>query len=238
MTQVGIWGEGVDFRGHLAAPDGEGPWPGVVMVHDVLGFRGDVRDRADELAGHGYLVLAPSLYSHGRAPGCVIATMRAALTGQGVAFADIDSARAWLVARPDCTGKVGVLGFCIGGDFALACAPRFDFAAAAVNYGLVRDDAQTALAGSCPMVGSWGAHDRRLRGSAERAEAALTALGVPHDVKEYDSVGHSYLNDLPRVLRGSKNPLAIALSATHRDPAAVEDTWRRIHAFFGEHLGS
>lgn len=236
MTNIGIWGDGVSISGHLAVPAGQGPWPGVVMVHDVLGLRGDVVARADELAAHGYLVLAPSLYSHGRKPGCVIATMRAAITGQGVAYADIDAARESLVSRADCTGKVGVLGFCIGGDFAMACAPRFDFAAASVNYGAVPKDAETALSGSCPVVGSWGGHDRRLRGAAARAEAALTALGVPHDLKEYDTVGHAYLNDLPRAFRGRRNPLAIAFATSHEDPAAVTDTWRRIHAFFGEHL--
>jgi len=237
MPDVRIPSGDVQLDAYLAVPDGAGPWPGIVVIHDILGFRGDVRDQADRLAGHGYVVAAPRLYSRGNKPGCLIATIKAAVSGAGPAFADLDATRAWLAARADCTGRVGILGFCIGGDFALLCAPRYDFAAASVNYGSVPKDPETALAGSCPVVGSWGAHDRRLRGSADRAQAALDALGVPNDVKEYPTVGHSFLNDLPVAFQGRYNPLALAMSVQHRDPAAVEDAWRRIFAFFDEHVG-
>lgn len=237
MTALTIPSGDAELDAHFAVPDGAGPWPGVVVIHDILGFRGDVREQADRLAGHGYLAVAPRLYSRGRKPACLVATMKAALSGRGPAYADLDASRAWLAARSDCTGQVGVLGFCIGGDFAMLCAPRYDFAAAAVNYGAVPADAETALAGSCPVVGSWGARDgRRLRGHADRAEQALDALGVPHDIEEYPTVGHSFLNDLPLAFRGGYNPLALAMHVQHRDPAAVEDAWRRILAFFDEHV--
>lgn len=117
----------------------------------------------------------------------------------------------------------------------MMCAPRYDFAAASVNYGAVPRDAQR-LRGSCPVVGSWGAKDRRLRGSAARAGAALDVLGVPNDVKEYPTVGHGFLNALPPAFAGARNPLAVAMAVNHRDPAAVEDAWRRIFAFFDEHV--
>lgn len=235
MPSVSFPSGGVDLDGYFAVPPGDGPWPGVVVVHDVFGFRGDVRDQADRICAEGYAVLAPSLYSRGRKPGCLVATMKAAITRQGPAFADLDAARSWLADRPDCTGRVGILGFCVGGNFAMMCAPRFDFAAASVNYGEVPKDAEE-LRGSCPVVGSWGAKDRRLRGSAARAGAALDALGVPNDVKEYPAVGHGFLNRLPPPLRGRYNPLAVAMSVNYRDPAAVEDAWRRIFAFFDEHV--
>jgi len=236
MAAVRIPSSDLELDAYLAVPEGVGPWPGIVVIHDILGFRGDVRDQADRLARHGYVAAAPRLYSRGSKPGCLIATMNAAQSGQGPAYADLDATRAWLAAREACTGQVGVLGFCIGGDFAMLCAPRYEFAAASVNYGSVPEDAETALAGSCPVVGSWGAHDRRLRGSHDRVEAALDSLGVPNDAKEYPTVGHSFLNVLPLAFRGRYNPLAMALSVQHRDPAAVEDAWRRIFAFFDEHV--
>lgn len=104
-----------------------------------------------------------------------------------------------------------------------------------MNYGSVPEDTEL-LRGSCPVVGSWGAKDRRLRGSAARAGAALDALGVPNDIREYPTVGDGFLNALPPAFRGSHSPLAVAMAVNHRDPAAAEDAWRRIFAFFDEHV--
>lgn len=133
----------IELDAYVAVPDGAGPWPGIVVVHDILGFRGDVRACADRLARHGYVVAAPRLYSRGSKPACLIATMKAAVSGQGPAYADLDATRAWLAARADGTGRVGILGFSIGGDFAMLCAPRYEFEAASVNYGAVPEDAES-----------------------------------------------------------------------------------------------
>jgi len=65
------------------------------------------------------------------------------------------------------------------------------FAASAVNYGLVPHHAAAVLEGACPIVASYGAKDRALRGHAARLEQGLTANGIDHDVKEYTAVGPS-----------------------------------------------
>jgi carboxymethylenebutenolidase len=163
-------------------PRTQAPWPGVVVIQDALGLTDDIREQADRLAAAGYLALAPSLYS-GRGIRCVIATLRASRSGEGSAYGDIDAARRWLAERDDCTGRVGIIGFCMGGGFALLSAPRFD--AAAVNYGEVPTDATARLVGACPIVGSYGGRDRTLPGRAERLRSALGELGVAYDVKEY-----------------------------------------------------
>jgi carboxymethylenebutenolidase len=219
------------LKAYLATPTTAGPWPGVVVVQDALGLSDDIKHQADRLAAAGYLAIAPDLYSAGGRL-CVLRTLSASRSGEGRAYDDLEAARRWLVARDDCTGRVGIIGFCMGGGFAVLCAPRFDFAAAAPNYGEVPKDAEQRLRGACPVVGSYGKRDLTLRGRAGRLEAALQALGVPHDIKEYEDAGHSFMNRL------SVGPLRPLLGVTRFDyrHESSEDAWRRILAFFDEHV--
>jgi len=149
---------------YLAVPFGsagaKGPWPGVVVIHEAFGLNADTRAHADRLAALGYLALAPDLLDGRLWVRCLRSMFRQLRAGSGPAFETLDACRAWLAARPDCTGKTGVIGFCMGGGFALMCAPRGEYSAAAVNYGEVPADAEAVLAGSCPVVGSYGGRDR------------------------------------------------------------------------------
>jgi carboxymethylenebutenolidase len=219
---------------YLAVPDGEGPWPGVVIVHDAFGMTADIRRIADRFAANGYLAMVPALYQHGRKPACIVSTFRSLSAGRGVAVDDIVAARDHLVADARCSGRVASVGFCMGGGFCLLLAPRGVFDATSVNYGLLPDDLST-LRGSCPMVASYGADDSRLAGAAARIEVELVAGGVPHDVKEYPGVGHSFMNDwdTPAPLRRVVRTAGLAYSAPE-----AEDAWLRILAFFDEHLAA
>lgn len=221
-----------ELRAYLAVPPGAGPWPGVVVIQDALGLTDDIRSQADRLAAAGYLAFAPDLYS-GRGIRCVVATLSASRSGQGPAYEDIDAARQWLSEREDCTGRVGIIGFCMGGGFALLSAPRYDFAAASVNYGEVPDDAVERLSGACPIVGSYGRRDLTLRERAKRLEDALTELGVPHDIKEYPEAGHSFMN---RINAGPVLGTVAGLARFNYHHPSAEDAWRRILGFFGTHL--
>jgi carboxymethylenebutenolidase len=221
-----------ELRAYLATPRGEGPWPGVVVVMDALGLSDDIRLAADRLATAGFLAFAPDLYS-GRGIRCVVATLGASRSGRGETYEDIEGARRWLSAREDCTGKIGIIGFCMGGGFALLSAPRFAFSAASVNYGEVPADPEQRLAGACPIVASYGARDRGLQGRAQRLENALQALGIEHDVKEYPDAGHSFMN---RINAGpGLGHLVKFIGMDYRHESA-EDSWRRILDFFDVHL--
>ncbi len=235
-VQLGaVTGGSTQLQGYLARPSGTGPWPGVVALHEAWGVDDVLRRQVDRLAAAGYLALGPDLYSDGGLPRCIVTTFLALSRGQGKALADIEASRQWLLAQGDCTGKIGVIGFCLGGGFALVTSTR-GFDAASANYGPVPKHAEQALAGACPIIGSYGAKDLLMRGMAPTLTRALATIGVTYDVKEYPTAGHSFLNDEPngpRVLR----PL-LRIAHIGPDPVAASDAWARIEAFFAAHLGN
>jgi carboxymethylenebutenolidase len=219
-------------KAHLAVPPvGDGPWPGVVVLHESFGLTDDIRQQADRFAAAGYLALAPDLYSAGGAWRCIRATFRSLMAGHGKAFDDIETARTWLAARDDCTGRIGVIGFCMGGGFALLTAAR-GFAASAPNYAHLPKDLDTALRGACPVVASYGAKDRTLHGTAAQLESGLARAGVEHDVREYPDAGHSFLN---RHDLGPGGALLRVAGIGYHEPSA-EHAWGRILRFFDRHL--
>jgi carboxymethylenebutenolidase len=222
-----------NLHGYLVRPSGAAPWPGMVMLHEAFGLDAVMLRQADRLGAAGYLTLAIDLFSAGGTVRCLVSTMRALMTGHGRAFVDIEAARDWLVSSSESTGRVGVIGFCMGGGFALLTAGS-GFDVASVNYGSLPRDLDTAVAAACPIVASYGGRDRTLRNAASRLEEALTKAGVVHDVKEYPAAGHAFLNDAeagPRVLR----PL-MRVAGMGPEPAAAADAWRRIEDFLADHL--
>ena len=221
---------------HVSEPQGSGPWPAVVVLHDASGMTGDVVHQAQWLAGEGFLAAAPDLLRGGTITQCLRDMIRDYATWEGQVFSQIEAVRTWLAARPDWTGRVGVIGFCMGGGFALALAPGHGFAAASANYGGLPKDAERFFAGACPIVGSYGRRDRSLKGAAARLEEVLTAAEVVHDVKEYPEAGHGFLNDHgPGEVPFLYQALGSAVHTRYHEASAL-DARRRIAAFFREHL--
>ncbi|HVA53898.1 MAG TPA: dienelactone hydrolase family protein [Acidimicrobiales bacterium] len=221
------------LRGYLARPDGTGPWPGVLMIHEAFGLDDMTRRHADRLAAAGFLTLAVDLYSAGGARRCLISTVRAMMKGEGRALVDIEAARTWLKSSTECTGGVGVIGFCMGGGFALLTAGT-GFDVASVNYGEMPRHKVDPFEGACPIVGSYGARDRSLKHTASRLDEALTKAGVIHDVKEYPNAGHAFLNDEPVGPRPLRPLLRVA--GVRPEPASAADAWKRIEEFFATYL--
>jgi carboxymethylenebutenolidase len=125
MADTTIPGGHGDLPVYLATPASTQPWPGVVLIHDAFGMGQDVRNQADWLASEGYLTAAPDLFSWGRPVACVRRAISDLRRRAGRTFEDVETVRVWLTGHPGCTGRVGVIGFCMGGGFALLLAPGF-----------------------------------------------------------------------------------------------------------------
>jgi carboxymethylenebutenolidase len=228
--------DGRPVRAHLARPErAEGPVPGLLVLHEILGLNDDIRRIAARFAAEGYVALAPDIFDgRGPKPVCMLRAVADVTRGEGPAVDDMLAARDWLAGRPDVDGgRIGVVGFCMGGSFALLLGSVGDFQVAAPYYGEVAPSADR-YRGICPVVAGYGARDRVFAGKGRLLESHLQALGVPHDVKLYGRAGHSYMSQHRSWL------MALApftpLRARYEE-AAAEDSWRRMLAFFRAHLG-
>ena len=157
--------------------------------------------------------------------------MRELLTKRGRALDDVLAARDHLKALPQCTGRAGIAGFCMGGQFALVMSPK-GFDASAPFYGtpLPRELSET-LDGACPVVASFGSRDPMGIGAPKKLQRVLDQKGIVNDVKAYPRAGHAFANKLPA------QPL-LRITAFGYSQAATDDAWARVFAFFAEHLRS
>jgi carboxymethylenebutenolidase len=194
----------------------------VVVIHEIYGLNDNIRDVADRFAAEGYAALAVDLFSTGPRAICMARIMNGMLLRplkNGV-VRDLRDSLDFLGARPDVdAGRLGAIGFCMGGTYALqlACAGS-GIKVASLFYGL-NPRPLAVVERACPLVGSYPEKDFTARGG-RRLDAALDGHGVPHDVKIYPGARHSFFND-----RGQAH-----------DPEAAVDSWRRTLAFFQEHL--
>jgi carboxymethylenebutenolidase len=226
-----IYLPGEAIGGYLAIPPEPGPAPGLVVLHQAFGLDDDIRRITDRLASMGYLAVAPDLLAGGRWR-CLATLFRDVMRGRGPSVERAAEVVAWLSARADNTGKVGVIGFCLGGGLAylLGAVDRVEVVAA--NYG--KPPPVSQMPGLCPVVASYGARDRVFGRAAGTVERGLAAAGVAHDVKLYPGAGHGFMNQAEG--HGLLAALIRPLLAVGYDREAAEDSWRRIDEFFNAHL--
>jgi carboxymethylenebutenolidase len=217
----------------FATPASTSAVPGVVVLHDIFGMSHDLRNQANWLADSGFLSVAPDLYYKGGRLVCIRQVIRDMMARSGPAFDDVEASRSWLLAQPGCNGRIGVVGFCMGGGFALLLVSGHGFSAAGINYGgPLPKDVDDFLNTACPVVGSYGGLARWEQGVADQLAAALDRALVPHDVKEYSDAGHSFMNNH----RGYGFLKVLRFKAVGYNEAATIDTRRRIAGFFHLHM--
>ena len=180
-------------KGWYAEPEGEGNYPGVVMVHEWWGLNEHIKEKAEELAEQGYRVLAVDL--HGS-----VATTREeamALVGsldQEAALSNMKAAVAFL--KQEGAEKVAVLGWCFGGGQALQFSlTGEDIDATVVYYGTLVTEPARLSAIQWPVLGIFGSADQSISTTTVAAfEAALNQLEIENEVYVYEGVGHAFAN--------------------------------------------
>lgn len=236
---VAVPGVARPMAAYVARPDGEGPWPAVVVGFEMFGVTPYIRRVADRLAGFGLLAVVPDFY-HRTAPGHS-GTADAEGRTRGLELlnrltreevrADLEAVLAHLEQRPDTAGRPSMAGFSLGGHLAWFAATQIPLAAVAAVYPGWLTTSGTALSRPEPLLGltpriadGGGCRLLYLAGSDDhvatpeqtaRVREALGAAGVPHEVVVYPGTPHGFLADERDTYR----------------PAQAEDAWRRLASF-------
>ena len=209
------------------------PAPGVLVLHELFGLNDDIRRIADRFAALGYVAVAPDLLDGGRIS-CVARAMAQIQRGEGSILDTAEEHLRSLADREDVIDRrVAVVGFCMGGSFALLLGARGTAHAVSANYGIFPgDDIAQRL---CPVIASYGGKDHLMGRDGIKLSRALEGTDVPHDIVTYPNAGHSFMNEAEGH-RVSKALIGRPLMAVAFDEDSAEDSWGRIEAFFVEHL--
>jgi carboxymethylenebutenolidase len=214
---------------YVARPTGGGPFPGLMVFHEAFGLNDDIRRIADRFATNGYVTVAPDLIGGGF--GCLVKVFRDLARGSGHAYNKARASIDFLADQADVDDdRLGLVGFCMGGDFALALGIDERIKVTAPNYGKAPDDAH--IEKLCPVVASYGNKDKVFRGNAARLETVLTAAGIDNDIKLYPDAGHSFINTYAPWYTAITGPV-MAVGYCHDE---AEDAWMRMLAFFETQL--
>jgi len=213
------------MRGYLAQPAAaKGKLPGVLVVHENRGLNPHIEDIARRIALEQFVVFAPdALTSAGGYPGDEDKARE--LFGkldQVKITEDFVTAVSVLKARPDCTGKLGVVGFCYGGGMANTLATRVPELSAAVPFYGKQPEAADVAKIKAPMLIHYADKDDRVNAGIPAFEEALKANKIKYQIFKYDGTQHGFNNDTtPRF-----------------DKAAATLAWQRTIDFFKKNLQS
>ncbi|MFN0105476.1 MAG: dienelactone hydrolase family protein [Bryobacteraceae bacterium] len=211
------------IKGYLVRPARGGKAPGVLVIHENRGLNPYIEDVARRLGTSGFVAFAPDgLTSVGGYPGNDEAAGKLFGTvDRGKMAEDFIAAARWLKAREDCTGKIGVVGFCFGGGVSNMLAVRLgaDLSAAVPFYGSQATAADAAKI-KAPLLLQYAELDKRINDGWPAYEEALKANSVTYSAYIYEKTNHGFHND----------------TTPRYDEAAAKLAWTRTIDFFNKYL--
>lgn len=217
--------DGGELLGYLAEPEGPGPHPGVLLIHEWWGLNEGIPVLAEALADEGYVVFAPDAYR-----GHVTSLIPRALwlrltTPERRVFGDVDSGLAYLRGLQSVDPeRVASMGFCFGGGHSLQLGLRQseNLALTILYYGAVVTDRELLrpLTDAQPVLGIFAEDDVTIFTSEVlEFEAALDSLDIANEITIYPGVGHAFLNE-----------------ENFEEPGAARDAWRQTLEFLERNL--
>ena len=214
--------------GYLAVPEGEGPFPALVIIHEWNGLVDRVRQVADDLAAEGYVTLAADLYQGrtGSNPEENRALVGEARSDMPAVIDNLNAAVTYLRSRPDVTGRVGAMGWCFGGGIALSYGlDGQNHEATAIFYGNLVQDPEVLAGMDHEVYGTFAREDQGIPPADVQAfESALESAGIEHDIHIYDDVNHGFWLHVDQAVD------------TRAEPAL--DAWQRLKAYLERTLGT
>lgn len=217
--------DGTELIGYLTQPDGPGPHPAVLLIHEWWGLNEGITILADALAAEGYVVLAPDAYR-----GKVTAQFPRALwlrltTPEEQVFADVDAAFAYLMSLENVdTSRLASMGFCFGGGHSLQLGMRQseNLALTIIYYGAVVTEPELLrpLTDGQSVLGVFGEEDQSIPvADVLEFEAALNTLDIPNEITIYKGVGHAFLTE-----------------ENYDEPGAAGEAWQQTLRFLSENF--
>jgi carboxymethylenebutenolidase len=211
-------------QGLLYTPPGKGPFPALIVIHEYWGLNDWVKEQASKLADQGYEALAIDLYRGKVAttPDMAHELMRGVPDDR--ANRDLEAAFDFLQSQPNVKkDRIGAIGWCMGGGYALEVAiDEPTLAADVINYGHLVTDPSTIKKINAPILGMFGAQDQGITpDDVHKFEAAMKAQGKTVEIKIYDDAGHAFEN--PNNKTGYR-------------AADAEDAWKRTVTFLADSL--
>ena len=219
--------DGGTFEAYCAVPE-SGSGPGMLLFQEIFGINDNIRGLCDKLAGEGYVTLAPDMFwrieprfERKDESGFADAIAMVQKLDFATAIDDIKAAHAHLKAMPECTGKVGATGFCLGGALAFAAATQSKVDASVPYYGSAINDMLDQVGElECPTMFHYGNNDPFIP-EEKIAEVEAAVAGKPNVVFHRYDAGHAFSNwDAPSMY----------------DETSAELAWSRTLEFLREHL--
>ena len=223
-TVPGVNG-GPDVRAYVAKPDGAGPFPAVIMIHEFWGLNESIIGKADLLAEEGYLVIAPDTFRGSTTTWIPRAIYQVISSKPENVNADLDSVYAWLEAQTDvASDRIAIAGFCYGGRTSLVYSLHNNrLAATVIFYGSPETDAEVLKTLPGPLLGIFGGADQSIPVETVNAfDTALTQAGIPHEITIYEGQPHAFVRDAEGIKAGG----------------AQGDSWSQMLTFLDANLKS